>query len=105
MRRVRVNAGMEQGEFASVIGVSKGLIGQQERAERPPRKGFLPTMIALRFNVDEHWLLTGCECREAETCRLTVECSAVELRGTDVAELYRRATTDAALTLALTLAD
>lgn len=58
LRRAREYAGLEQGELAEAIGVSRATVSNYERGVVAPRRGAL-RMWGLRCGVDVHWLETG----------------------------------------------
>lgn len=58
VRQVRVNAGLNQRDFASRLGISSGGISQIESGKAMPGGDFL-LRIHQEFSVDITWLLSG----------------------------------------------
>lgn len=58
MRRIRLDAGMNQAEFAEAIGMGKAAYGHHELLADPPRTARLMAYaIELRFHVPAWWTL------------------------------------------------
>lgn len=66
MRRLRLNLGMSQDEFASALDISGATVGKYEVQGRTPRMGkVIASLVQLRFGKQypgldlRYWLLTG----------------------------------------------
>lgn len=86
MAKARHYAGLTQTEIAARIGIARQSAVNYERDRHVPLEAILRAWVEVT-EVDEHWLRTGCTCQRPEACdtqtvRLTVGCSAIELRGT-----------------------
>ena len=98
MAKARTYANLTQQEIAARIGNARQSAINYERDKTQPLEAILRAWVELT-RVDEHWLRTGCECRNPRTCRtvrLTVGCSAIELRGINCATAYRTTPTPVA---------
>lgn len=86
----RKEKGLSQQEFADIIGVSRGYIGDIERNRSDPSSNFL-TLLASRLNISADWVLTG----EGEIYRNNQRLNPIsERRAQAIVELYEALSED-----------
>ena len=61
VRRVRLDTGLTQDEFAEQVGVTQAVISRHEKLDAPPSRNTrsLALLIQLRYDVPANWTLTG----------------------------------------------
>ena len=61
VRRVRLDTGLTQDEFAEQIGVTQAVISRHEKLDAPPSRNTrsLALLIQLRYDVPAKWTLAG----------------------------------------------
>ena len=67
MAKARNHAGLTQGEIAERIGIARQSAVNYERDKTRPLEAILRAWLEVT-GVDEHWLRTGCDCHNAQTC-------------------------------------
>lgn len=58
IKKLRLELGLSQDEFAAKLGFTRGVIANIELNRTEPKPKFLELMCRI-FNVDEYWLRTG----------------------------------------------
>lgn len=61
LRRVRLDQGLNQEQFAAEVGADRAQIARHELMTVPPQRNrrALAAMVELRYGVPSEWLLTG----------------------------------------------